>query len=235
MTARTIAGRTWAVLLLLLLGVGGAGLRWMIDLKPRALALQLRGDALQADRRRLAETRAQLLRLGSDGIAARNAELRAEVERREALAPAGGAESSAMEVRERFASLAKRYGVHAPTFEQMPEQVEGGLRIGRLRVRAAGGYDVLGTWITESISDQRLIDVDYARLEVVPDSLTRTVRASAGETGVVQTLPSPAAVPGPPALGAIVVAGAVPLDAVTEFVVRWYALEELPASSAGAK
>ena len=236
MSARTTGYRARVILLLLLAGCAGAGLRWALDLRPRGVALQIQSEKLRAERGRLAETRAQLLRLGPDGIAARNAELRAEVERREALAPAGAAQSSGVEVRERFANFAARYGVHAPTFEQMPERVEGDLRIGSLRIRAAGGYNALGTWITESLSDHRLLDVAHARLEAVPDSLTRLLRASAAGAGGVQPGPPAPPAPGDPSVpGAIVVAGAAPLDAVVEFVVRWYALEAHPSSPAGAK
>lgn len=223
------AYRARAVTLLLLLGIAIGGARWGLGFRPREEALAERRARLEAERRRLAETRAQLLRLGSEGIAARNRELRAEVERREALAPAGTVESAGPQVRERFAALAARYGVHAPTFEQMPVQALGGLQIGGLRIRAAGGYHALGTWITEALSDGRLLDVRQARLQAVPDSLLRSLRSGAGAVP-----PAPAATPSaragaagappPPPAGALELPGAAPLDAVVEFVVQWYAL-----------
>ena len=52
-----------------------------------------------------------------------------------------------------------------------------GLQVGALTIRAAGSYHALGTWITEALSDTRLLDVKRARLQAVPDSLTRTLRA----------------------------------------------------------
>lgn len=223
--------RARAMALLLLLGITVGGARWALSIRPREAALAERRERLEAERRRLAETRAQLLRLGSDGIAARNRVLRAEVERREALAPAGTVESAGPEVRERFAALAARYGVHAPTFEPMPVQTVGDLQIGGLRIRAAGGYHALGTWITEGLSDERLLDVRQARLQAVPDSLTKGLRAGA---------PGPAAAPpggaagapdAPPPAGALELPGATPLDAVVELVVQWYALPGTPASA----
>lgn len=228
MTRRPVSAyRARAVTLLLFLGIAVGGARWVLGVRPREHALAERRERLDAERRRLAETRAQLLRLGSEGIAARNRVLRAEVERREALAPAGTVESAGPEVRERFAALAARYGVHAPTFEPMPVETLGDLQIGGLRIRAAGGYHALGTWITEGLSDGRLLDVREARLQAVPDSLTRSLRPAAGAAPAVPAAPAPAAVgspaPPPPA-GALELTGAAPLDAVVEFVVRWYAL-----------
>ena len=227
------AHRARVVTLLLLLGIAVGGARWALGVRPREEALAVRRGRLDAERRRLAETRAQLLRLGSDGIAARNRVLRAEVERREALAPAGTVESAGPAVRERFAALAARYGVHAPTFEQMPVQTVGDLQIGGLRIRAAGGYHALGTWITEGLSDERLLDVRQARLQAVPDSLTKHLRAAAGTAPAAPPAPagaSVAPVPPPPA-GALELPGAAPLDAVVEFVVQWYAL---PAAAGAA-
>lgn len=224
--------RARAVVLLILLGAAVAGLRWALDLRPRLVELGRRSEVLRAERGRLAETRAQLLRLGPDGIAARNQALRAEVERREALAPAGSAEAAAVAVRERFGALAARYGVHAPTFEQMPVTSQGDLRIGSLRVLAAGGYHALGTWITEALSDSRLLDVRQARLEAVPDSLMLQVRASAG-AGAQASPATSAGEAGSP--GALQVAGAVQLDAVVEFVVHWYALESPVSEPARVK
>jgi hypothetical protein len=236
MSVRPVGYRKRVILFLLLLGVGGAGLRWVAELHPRQVALRTRAQQLREERGRLAETRAQLLRFGPDGIAARNAELRSEVERREALAPAAALQNSGMEIRERFANLASRYGVHAPTFEPLPEQVDGDLRIGSLRVRATGGYDALGTWISESLSDQRLLDVDHARLEAVPDSLTRQLRVSVAGPVVAPTGAPVSPEPGQPsAAAAIELAGAAPLDAVVEFVIRWYTLDSHPASPPGAK
>ena len=228
--------RARAVTLLLLLGTAVGGARWALGVRPREAALAERGERLEAERRRLAETRAQLLRLGSDGIAARNRELREEVERREALAPAGTVESAGPAVRERFAALAARYGVHAPTFEQMPVQTVGDLQIGGLKIRAAGGYHALGTWITEGLSDERLLDVRQARLQAVPDSLTKSLRAAAGAAPAAPAAspgaPGAPAVPAPPPpAGALELPGAAPLDAVVEFVVQWYALPGAPGST----
>lgn len=230
--------RARAVTLLLLLGIAVGGARWALGVRLREAALTERRERLDAERRRLAETRAQLLRLGSDGIAERNRVLRAEVERREALAPAGTVESAGPAVRERFAALAARYGVHAPTFEQMPVQTVGDLQIGGLRIRAAGGYHALGTWITEGLSDERLLDVRQARLQAVPDSLTKSLRASAG---AAPEATAPAGAPGapapPPQAGVLELPGATPLDVVVEFVVQWYALPgaagPTPAPGAG--
>jgi hypothetical protein len=231
MTHRTApAYRTRTVTLLLVLGFAVAGARWTLGVRPREDALHARRERLETGRRRLADTRAQLLRLGSEGIAAKNGVLRAEVERREALAPAGTVESAGPEVRERFAALAARYGVHAPTFEQLPAQSLGDLQIGGLRIRAAGPYHALGTWITEALSDHRLLDVRQARLQAVPDSLTKSLRGAAGTMAAMPAAPPPpvagaAAAPAqvPPA-GALELPGAAPLDAVVEFVVQWYAL-----------
>jgi hypothetical protein len=230
------AYRARAVMLLLFLGIAAAAVRWTAEVRPWAHAVAEQREGLDADRRRLAETRAQLLRLGSDGIAARNRVLRAEVERREALAPAGSVESAGVEVRERFAALAARYGVHAPTFEQMPVQALGDLQIGGVRIRAAGGYHALGTWITEGLSDGRLLDVGHARLQAVPDSLTRSLRPAAGAPAAFSASPPPA--PGnatdplalPQPSGVLELAGAAPLEAVVEFVVRWYALHAAAAA-----
>lgn len=230
MTRRPIAYyRNRFVLLVLVLGMSGGTARWALGVRPRAAALRAEREALQAERLRLAETRARLLQLGSDGIAERNRTLRAEVERREALAPAGSVDSSGAEVRERFAALAARYGVHAPSFEPMPVQTNGELQIGGLRIRAAGGYHALGTWITEALSQDRLLDVRQARLQAVPDSLTRRLRDAAAAAAPAPA-PSPAAqVPAPPPPStALELSGASPLDAVVEFVVQWYAL---PGSS----
>jgi hypothetical protein len=225
--------RARAVTLLLLLGTAVGGARWTLGVRPREAALAERRERLEAERRHLAETRAQLLRLGSDGIAERNRVLRAEVERREALAPAGTVESAGPTVRERFAALAARYGVHAPTFEQMPVQTVGDLQIGGLRIRAAGGYHALGTWITEGLSDERLLDVRQARLQAVPDSLTKSLRAAGAAPAAA---PAPAGAAGapspPPPAGALELPGAAPLDAVVEFVVQWYALPAAPGSTA---
>lgn len=225
MTRRPIAYyRNRFVLLVLVLGMSGGAARWALGVRPRVAALRAERGALQAERLRLAETRARLLQLGSDGIAERNRTLRAEVERREALAPAGSVDSSGAEVRERFAALAARYGVHAPSFEQMPVQVNGELQIGGLRIRAAGGYHALGTWITEALSQDRLLDIRQARLQAVPDSLTRRLRDAAAAAAPAPA-PSPAAqVPVPPPPTALELSGASPLDAVVEFVVQWYAL-----------
>lgn len=226
MTRRPVSTyRNRLVLLALVLGLGTGLVRWGLVLRPRATALRSDRESLQSERLRLAETRARLLQLGSDGIAERNRALRAEVERREALAPAGSLETAAAEVRERFASLAARYGVHAPSFEQMPVQSAGELQIGGLRIRASGSYHALGTWITEALSEDRLLDVGQARLQAVPDTLTRRIREAAA------TPAAPAAgepEPAPAAAGPLELSGARPLDAVVEFVVRWYAL---PAAS----
>jgi hypothetical protein len=223
--------RARAVALLLLLGTAVGGARWALGVRPREAALAERRERLEAERRRLAETRAQLLRLGSDGIAERNRALRAEVERREALAPAGTVESAGPAVRERFAGLAARYGVHAPTFEQMPVQTVGDLQIGGLRIRAAGGYHALGTWITEGLSDERLLDVRQARLQAVPDSLTKGLRAGVATPAVAAPAGAPGAPAPPPPVGALELPGAAPLDAVVEFVVQWYALPGAPGSA----
>lgn len=225
------AYRTRAVMLLLVLGTAAASVRWMLGVRPREDALRERRERLETGRRRLADTRAQLLRLGSEGIAAKNGVLRAEVERREALAPAGTVESAGPEVRERFAALAARYGVHAPTFEQLPVQSLGELEIGSLRIRAAGPYHALGTWITEALSDDRLLDVRQGRLQAVPDSLTRSLRGGAATMAAMPIAPPPSPAAGevaapaqePPA-GALELPGSAPLDAVVEFVVQWYAL-----------
>jgi hypothetical protein len=229
--------RARAVALLLVLGLAVGAARWGFGVRPRGEALRERKERLDAERRRLGETRAQLLRLGSDGIAERNRELRAEVERREALAPAGTIESAGPQVRERFATLAARYGVHAPTFEPMPVQTVGGLQIGAFRVRAAGGYHALGTWITEALSDARLLDVRQARLQAVPDSLTRRLRgtapvaAAAPAAGPAAGPAGAAPAPAPPPAGALELPGAAPLDAVVEFVVQWYALPGAPGAA----
>ena len=129
-------------------------------------------------------------------------------------------------MRERFAALAARYGVHAPSFEQMPVQTDGELHIGGLRIRAAGGYHALGTWITEALSQDRLLDIRQARLQAVPDSLTRRLRDAAGAAAPAPAAPPAAAqVPAPPPPPtALELSGASPLDAVVEFVVQWYAL-----------
>lgn len=220
--------RNRLVLLALVIGLSIGTARWVLELRPRAAALRTGHEMLQSEKRRLAATRARLLQLGSDGIADRNRALRAEVERREALAPAGALETAGVEVRERFASLAARYGVHAPSFEQMPVQSAGELQIGGLRIRASGGYHALGTWITEALSDDRLLDVGQARLQAVPDTLTRQLRAAAASVPA----PPAEAQAGPPAAGALELSGARPLDAVVEFVVRWYAL---PAAAPAAE
>ncbi|HEX8243447.1 MAG TPA: hypothetical protein VF541_08130 [Longimicrobium sp.] len=230
--------RARAVALLLVLGAAVGAARWALGVRPAGEALRQRRERLEAERRRLGETRAELLRLGSDGIATRNRALRAEVERREALAPAGTVESAGPAVRERFAALAARYGVHAPTFEPMPVQTVGGLQIGGMRIRAAGGYHALGTWITESLSDDRLLDIRQARLQAVPDSLTRSLREAAAASPVSPAPPTPAAAPtpagaapapsAPPPAGALELPGAAPLDAIVEFVVQWYALPGSP-------
>lgn len=240
MTRRpALVHRAPVVTLLLVLGIAAGGAQWALGVRPREAALTERRERLEAERRRLAETRAQLLRLGSEGIAERNRVLRVEVERREALAPAGTVESAGPAVRERFAALATRYGVHAPTFEQMPVQTVGDLQIGGLRVRAAGGYHALGTWITEGLSDERLLDVRQARLQAVPDSLTKSLRAGAGVAPVAPaaTASAPGAPVSPPPAGALELPGAAPLDVVVEFVVQWYALpgpaEPTPAPGAG--
>lgn len=225
----SLAPRIRTVLLLAVLGAAAGAARWAAQLRPRAESLGVGQAALGADRRRLADTRAELLRRGPEGIAAKNRVLRSEVERREALAPAGSGETAALEVRERFARLAARYGVHAPTFEAVPAQRLGELEIGGVRIRAAGGYHALGTWITEGLSDSRLLDVRQARLAAVPDSLTATLRAAGAAAGG-----SPPAAPAggaPPPAGVPPLPGAQPLDAVVEFVVRWYAL---PVAGAGA-
>ncbi|MBB4635990.1 hypothetical protein [Longimicrobium terrae] len=225
----SLAPRIRTVLLLVVLGAAAGAARWAVQLRPRAESLGVGRAALDADRRRLADTRAELLRRGPEGIAAKNRVLRSEVERREALAPAGSGDAAALEVRERFARLAARYGVHAPSFEAVPAQRLGELEIGGVRIRAAGGYHALGTWITEGLSDGRLLDVGQARLAAVPDSLTATLRAAGAAAGG-----SPPAAPGagaPPAPGVPPLPGAQPLDAVVEFVVRWYALQ---APGAGA-
>jgi hypothetical protein len=221
MTRRSASAyRNFIVLLAVVLGLGTALARWGLDLRPRGEALRRERQTLQADRLRLAETRARLLQLGSEGIAERNRALRAEVERREALAPAGSLEPAAAEVRERFATLAARYGVHAPSFEHVPVRSAGELQIGGLRIRAAGSYHALGTWITEALSQERLLDVQQARLEAVPDTLTRRLRDAAA---VPPSSPG-AQVPPAPATAALELSGARPLDAVVEFVVQWYAL-----------
>jgi hypothetical protein len=220
--------RNYIVVLAVALGLATAAARWGLDLRPRGEALRRERESLQADRLRLAQTRARLLQLGSEGIAERNRALRAEVERREALAPGGSVEPAAAEVRERFATLAARYGVHAPSFEPVPVRSDGELQIGGLRIRAAGGYHALGTWITEALSQERLLDVQQARLESVPDTLTRRLRDAAAVPA------SAAAGQSPPASGALELSGARPLDAVVEFVVQWYALPAAataPASS----
>lgn len=230
MTRRSASSpyRNRLVLLALVIGLSIGTARWVLELRPRAAALRTSREMLQSEKLRLAATRARLLQLGSDGIADRNRALRAEVERREALAPAGSLETAGVEVRERFASLAARYGVHAPSFEQMPVQSAGELQIGGLRIRASGGYHALGTWITEALSDDRLLDVGQARLQAVPDTLTRQLRAAA----VSAPAPAAEAQAGPSAAGALELSGARPLDAVVEFVVRWYAL---PAATPAAE
>ncbi len=229
--------RARAVAFLLLVGAAAGAARWGLGVRPAGEALRERRERLEAERRRLGETRAQLLRLGSDGIAARNRALRAEVERREALAPAGTVETAGPEVRERFAALAARYGVHAPTFELVPVQTIGGLQIGGMRIRAAGGYHALGTWITESLSDDRLLDIRQARLQAVPDSLTRSLREAGAASAPPPTPTAPVAPPpggaspvpsAPPPAGALELPGAAPLDAVVEFVVQWYAIPGSP-------
>lgn len=230
MTRRSASSpyRNRLVFLALVIGLSIGTARWVLELRPRAAALRTGRETLQSEKLRLAATRARLLQLGSDGIADRNRALRAEVERREALAPEGSLETGGGEVRERFASLAARYGVHAPSFEQMPVQSAGELQIGGLRIRASGGYHALGTWITEALSDDRLLDVGQARLQAVPDTLTRQLRAAAASA----TAPPAEAQAGPPAAGALELSGARPLDAVVEFVVRWYAL---PAATPAAE
>ena len=225
MTRRPIAYyRNRFVLLVLVLGLTGGAARWALGVRLRAAALRAQREALQAERLRLAETRARLLQLGSDGIAERNRTLRAEVERREALAPAGSVDSSAADVRERFASLAARYGVHAPSFEQMPVQTDGELQIGGLRIRAAGGYHALGTWITEALSQDRLLDIRQARLQAVPDTLTRRLRDAAAAAAAPAASPATQVAAPPPPPTSLELSGASPLDAVVEFVVQWYAL-----------
>jgi len=232
------AHRAAIILALLLLGLAVGGARWATEVRPRAEALGRRRAALDRERHRLAATRAELLRLGREGIDARTAALREEVRRREALAPGGSPDAAAAQVRERFAAFASRYGVHAATFEPMPAQTVDGLQVGALTIRAAGSYHALGTWITEALSDTRLLDVKRARLEAVPDSLTRSLHAQgtpapapapppAAPVPADGTLPPAAAPPGPAA--ALQLAGAAPLDAVVELVVQWYALPEASA------
>ena len=237
MTRRPIAYyRNRFVLLVLVLGLTGGAARWALGVRPRAGALRAQREALQTERLRLAETRARLLQLGSDGIAERNRTLRAEVERREALAPAGSVDSSAADVRERFASLAARYGVHAPSFEQMPVQTDGELQIGGLRIRAAGGYHALGTWITEALSQDRLLDIRQARLQAVPDTLTRRLRDAAAAAAAPAASPATQVAAPPPPPTSLELSGASPLDAVVEFVVQWYALPgSSPAPSAATE
>lgn len=224
----TSRNRNGFVLCVVVLGIGVGGAQWALGVRPRAVALGTQRESLQADRLRLAETKARLLQLGSEGIVERNRALRAEVERREALAPAGSVDSTGAEIRERFAALAARYGVHAPSFEQMPVQAAGELEIGGLRIRAAGGYHALGTWITEALSQDRLLDIRQARLQAVPDSLTRRLRDAASVGGPAPSPGAGSAVPAaaapPPAPSTLELSGASPLDAVVEFVVQWYAL-----------
>ena len=176
-------------------------------------------EVLDKDRQRLAAARAELLRLGADGVEARQAQLRQEIVRREALAPREDQDASTARIRERFASLAARYGVHAPAFEAVPAQRTGGIRTEGFRVRAAGPYHELGTWITEAVSDVRLIEVREARLRAVPDSLTRGMAAAEASGPAAPAAAAPAGAP-------VEVAGARPLDAMIEFTVQWYSLED---------
>jgi len=220
--------RTHLVAMTLACGFASAAVRWAAEVRPRAEALRVEREALQVERLRLGETRARLLQFGPEGIAERTRALRAEVERREALAPAGSLEQAGVEVRERFAALAARYGVHAPTFEQVPAGTAGEVQVGGLRIRAAGGYHALGTWITESVSHDRLLDVREASLRAVPDTLTRRLRQAASAAVHGPAVPGrgqPPAAP-PSAAGSLELSGASPLDAVVELVVQWYALPE---------
>lgn len=212
--------RRRAVAALVLTGAVVASARWALESRPRAASVAEAQGQLGQERMRLAATRAQLLRLGSEGIAARNRSLRAEVRRREALAPVGSVETGAAAVRERFATLAARYDVHAPTFEPLPAEVDGELQIGGLRIRAAGPYHAVGTWITESVADGRLLYVERARLSAVPDSLTVTLRRARDAASIPEGSPEDADANSQP----LHVGGAAPLDAVVELVVRWYAL-----------
>lgn len=213
--------RRRAVAALVLSGAVVGGARWAIEIRPRVASVVEAQGRLDRERMRLAATRAQLLRLGSEGIAARNQALRAEVRRREALAPMGSVEAGAAAVRERFATVAARYDVHAPTFEPLPPETDGEFQIGGLRIRAAGPYHAVGTWITESVADERLLYVERARLSAVPDSLTVTLRrAREGATVPEEGSPRDADA----SSQTLHVAGAAPLDAVVELVVRWYAL-----------
>jgi hypothetical protein len=214
--------RKHVVVLTLACSIAVTAVRWASEVRPRAEALRVGREALHAERLRLGETRARLLQFGSEGIADRTRALRTEVERREALAPAGSLEQAGAEVRERFAALAARYGVHAPTFEQIPVTTAGEVQVGGLRIRAAGGYHALGTWITESISHDRLLDLREAKLRAVPDTLMRRIRQSSSGHAVLPTN-QPSGAPATPG-GLLELSGANPLDAVIEFVVQWYAL-----------
>lgn len=204
---------------------------WGVSYRPRLADVSSEEVALAADRRAMAATRAEILRLGEHGIAARIQQLRGEVQRREALAPTGPPEAAASSMRERFATLASRYGVHAPTFEIIPPATARGMRTEGFRVRAAGQYHDLGTWAAEALSADRLVDVRSARLQVVPDSLLRTLLADqAASAPAVSSVPNAAPVPGAPhpAATALEIAGARPLDAVLEMEVQWYALDVSP-------
>ncbi|HET6230552.1 MAG TPA: hypothetical protein VFE05_10830 [Longimicrobiaceae bacterium] len=221
--------RNRAAAVVLMLGVLAAAGQWTAAIRPRSAALEGRRRALEAERTRLAGTRAELLRLGSEGIASRNRVLRAEVLRREALAPAGNADAVGVQVRERFAALAARYGVHAPSFEPVPVRAEGDLQVAGLKIRAAGEYHAIGTWLTEALADDRLLDVQRARLEAVPDSLTGALRGSPPPPAGGAPGAGPA-----PADPALQLAGAAPLDAVVEVVVQWYALPGKPGAQAAS-
>lgn len=212
--------------------VGGAVLFaafWLVSsFRPRWDRYTTGRAALDLDRQRLGVARTELLRLGTDGVEARREVLRREIVRREALAPREPAEAASARIRERFASLATRYGVHAPSFEAVPGQSAGGIRTEGFRVRAAGAYHDLGTWITEAVSDVRLIEVRQARLRAVPDSLTRAMAEAEG------TAQPAAPAPATPGATPVEVAGAKPLDAMIEFTVHWYSLEDsAPAAQAG--
>jgi hypothetical protein len=214
---------------LLMLGVLAAAGQWTGVIRPRAAALEGRRRGLEVERTRLAGMRAALLRLGSEGIASRNRVLRAEVLRREALAPAGNPDAAGVQVRERFAALAARYGVHAPSFEPVPARAEGDLQVAGLRIRAAGNYHAIGTWLTEALSEDRLLDVQHARLEAVPDSLTGALRGSPPAPATAASGAGGASADPVPQ-----VAGGVPLDAVVEVVVQWYALPGKPGARAAS-
>lgn len=221
--------RRRAVSLLVVLSLIGLSGWWMMAYRPRVLELSEAEASLENDRREVAAAGAEILRHGESGVRDRIRDLRAEVRRREALAPPGDPDAAASDMRERWANLAARYGVHAPTFDVVPPSSARGLRTEGFRVRAAGDFHNLGTWITESLSANRLVDVRSGKLRVVPDSLIRVLF----QVAEVPAAAAPAAgVPGGPAgPAALELPGTQPLHAVVELDVQWYALEESGAAA----